>query len=184
MEVDRAAAQVTPLLFICSGIVKALHTVGQKLKGCVPSTVKSIGTECNFLHVALTQLLSFDWDGLSSCEDWRREQVTRVIDSIILGCTLALSVIEDYAGELQDFADSVPSIPEDQGHKAQVKMIWNENEAKNLLLQLRGYQSTLTSLLRAAQEYVGTNPITELLTLTHAAICLATTRSSRLIRRL
>lgn len=153
MEVAGAAFPITPLLSTCSNVIKILHNVGKKCKSSAPSTIKSIATECNFLHVALAQLLSFDWEELASYGDGRQEQVTRATESIILGCTLALSVIDEYAGEVQDFVDVVSVDSGDQmGNMARIKVIWKEDETKELLLQLRGYQSSLTNLLRAAQE--------------------------------
>jgi hypothetical protein len=153
MEVAGTAFPITPLLSTCANIVKKLHSVGKKFKNSAPSTIKSIATECNFLHVALAQLLSFDWDDLASCGDGRQEQITRATESIILGSTLALSVIEEYAVEVQDFAEVVPLDPADHvGNMARIKGIWKEEETKELLLQLRGYQTGLTGLLRAAQE--------------------------------
>jgi len=153
MEVAGAAFPITPLLSTCSNVVKILHGVGKKFKHTAPQTVKSIATECNFLHVTLAQLLSFDWDELESYQDGRQEQLTRATESIILGCTLALSVIEEYATEVQDFVNTVPADSiEDAETLARVKAIWKDDETKELLLQLRGYQSGLTALLRAAQE--------------------------------
>lgn len=153
MEVAGAAFPITPLLTTCSSIVKILHSVGKKFKNSAPSTIKSIATECNFLHVALAQLLSFDWDDLASYGGGRQEQITRATESIILGCTLALSVIEEYAIEVQDFGEALSLDPADHvGNIARIKGIWKEEETKELLLQLRGYQNGLTDLLRAAQE--------------------------------
>jgi hypothetical protein len=153
MEVAGAAFPITPLLATCSSIVKLLHNVGRRLKKAAPSTIHSIATECNFIHVALTSLLSFDWDELAGDCDDRQEQITRATESIILGCMLTLSVIEEYANEVKDYVGTSPLSPEEQmAIVARMKGIWKEEEMRELLLQLRGYQAGLTSLLRAAQE--------------------------------
>jgi len=153
MEVAGAAFPITPLLSTCSNIVKLLHSVGKRLKKTAPSTIHSIATECNFIHVALTSLLSFDWEELGVYGDGRQEQIIRATEFIILGCTLTLSVIEEYANEVKDDVGTGPLGPEEQmAMAARIKGIWKEEEMRELLLQLRGYQTGLTSLLRATQE--------------------------------
>lgn len=113
----------------------------------------SIATECSLIHVALAQLRNFDWAGVSSCGDGRLEQLTRSTEAIILGCTLTLSVIEEYAIEVQTYVDGAHLSPTEQmGIMARVRLLWKEEEMRELLLQLRGYQTGLTNLLRAAHE--------------------------------
>lgn len=114
----------------------------------------SIATECSLIHVALAQLRNFDWGSVSAYGDGRQEQMTRATESIILGCTLTLSVIEEYAIELQEYVDGSPLSPTEQmGIMARVRVLWKEDEMRELLLQLRGYQTGLTNLIRAAHEY-------------------------------
>jgi hypothetical protein len=152
MEVAGAAFPITPLLATCTKIVTILHNVGKKFKRA-PLMMTSIATECSLIHVALAQLRSFDWAAVSTHADGRQEQLTRATESIILGCTLTLSVIEEYAIELQDYVDGTPISPTEQmGIMARVRVLWKEDEMRELLLQLRGYQTGLTSLIRAAQE--------------------------------
>jgi hypothetical protein len=153
MEVAGAAFPITPLLTTCTKIVTILHNVGKKFKRA-PLMMTSIATECSLIHVALAQLRSFDWSSVSAYADGRQEQMTRVTESIILGCTLTLSVIEEYAIELQDYVDGSPLSPTEQmGIMARVRVLWKEEEMRELLLQLRGYQTGLTNLIRAAHEY-------------------------------
>jgi hypothetical protein len=115
----------------------------------------SIATECSLIHVALAQLGNFDWSAVSTSVDGRLEQMTRSTEAVILGCTLTLSVIEEYAIELQEYVDGSPVSPTEQmGIMARVRVLWKEDELRELLLQLRGYQTGLTNLLRAAHEYV------------------------------
>jgi hypothetical protein len=113
----------------------------------------SIATECSLIHVALAQLRNFDWASLSSHGNNLLEQMTRTTEAVILGCTLTLSVIEEYAQELQEYVDGSPLSPTEQmGIMARVRVLWKEDELRELLLQLRGYQTGLTNLLRAAHE--------------------------------
>jgi hypothetical protein len=152
MEFAGAAFPITPLLSTCTKIVTILHNVGKRFKRA-PLMMTSIATECSLIHVALAQLRNFDWTTVSSYGDGRQEQMTRATESIILGCTLTLSVIEEYAIELQDYVDGSPLSPTEQmGIMARVRVLWKEEEMRELLLQLRGYQTGLTSLIRAAHE--------------------------------
>jgi hypothetical protein len=152
MEFAGAAFPITPLLSQCTKIVTILHNVGKKFNRA-PLMMTSIATECNLIHVALAQLRNFDWESVSTHGDGRQEQMTRATESIILGCTLTLSVIEDYSVELQEYVDGSPLSPTEQmGIMARVRILWKEDEMRELLLQLRGYQTGLTSLIRAAQE--------------------------------
>jgi hypothetical protein len=113
----------------------------------------SIATECSLIHVALDQLRTFDWSSLAAQGDNRLEQMTRLTETIILGCTLTLSVIEEYASELQEYVEGSKLSPTEQmGIMARVRVLWKEDEMRELLLQLRGYQTGLTNLLRAAHE--------------------------------
>jgi hypothetical protein len=152
MEFAGAAFPITPLLSTCTKIVTILHNVGKKFKRA-PLMMTSIGTECNMIHVALAQLRNFDWTSVATYTDGRLEQMTRATESIILGCQLTLSVIEEYAVELQDYVDGSPLSPTEQmGIMTRVRVLWKEEEMRELLLQLRGYQTGLTGLIRAAHE--------------------------------
>lgn len=152
MEFAGAAFSISPLLTTCSKISIILLNVGKKFKRA-PLMMTSIGTECNLIHVALSQVRSFDWSSMVGCTDGRLEELTRATESIILGCQLTLSVIEEYAIELQDYVEGSPLSPTEQmGIMARVRVLWKEEEMRELLLQLRGYQSGLMGLIRAAHE--------------------------------
>lgn len=154
-QVAGAAFPITPLLATCSHIFTILHSVGKKFKRA-PLMMTSVATECNFIYAALTQLRAFDWVTITShAAEGSQEQLTRATESIILGCTLTLSVIEEYALELQEYVQGVRTSPTEQmGIMARVRVLWKEDEMRELLLQLRGYQTGLTGLIRAAHECV------------------------------
>jgi hypothetical protein len=154
MEIAGAAFPISPLLSTCTKIVKILQDVGKKFKRA-PLMMTSIATECSLIHVALGQLRDFDWPSMESYDDGRLEVMIRSTEAIVLGCTLTLSVIEEYAIELQDYVEGAPLSPTEQmGIMTRVRVLWKEDEMRELLLQLRGYQTGLTNLLRAAHEYV------------------------------
>lgn len=113
----------------------------------------SIASECGLIHVALTQLRDFDWGNLNPDNKNQLEQMIRTTETIILGCTLTLSVIEEYALELQEYVQGSKLSPTEQmGVMSRVRVFWKEDEMRELLVQLRGYQSGLTDLLRAAND--------------------------------
>ncbi|KIW00195.1 uncharacterized protein PV09_08235 [Verruconis gallopava] len=152
MDVAGSAFPIAPLLTTCSHIVTILHNVGKKFKRA-PLMMTSIATECSLIHVALAQLRTFDWSAVIANAEGRQEQLTRATEAIILGCTLTLSVIEEYAVELQEYVDGAPLSPTEQmGIMARVRVLWKEDEMRELLLQLRGYQTGLTGLIRAAHD--------------------------------
>jgi len=152
MEVAGAAFPITPLVQTCTKIMRTLQDVAKKFKRA-PLMMTSIASECSLIHVALTQLRDFDWANISAQGDNRLEQMTRATETVILGCTLTLSVIEEYAIELQEYVEGSTLSPTEQmGFMSRVRVFWKEDEMRELLLQLRGYQSGLTELLRAAHE--------------------------------
>jgi hypothetical protein len=154
MEFAGAAYSIAPLVSTCQKIVDILRHVGQKFKRA-PLMMTSIAAECTLIIDALEHLRNFEWSTLESQEDGRLEQMTRCAETIILGCTLGLSVIEEYASELQEYVEGSKLSPTEQmGIMARVRVLWKEDEMRELLLQLRGYQTALTNLLRAAHEWV------------------------------
>jgi hypothetical protein len=152
MEFAGAAFSIAPLVSTCQKIVDILRNVAQKFKRA-PLMMTSIQAECNLIINALEHLRNFEWSSLEQSEDDRLEQMTRCAETIILGCTLSLSVIEEYAAELQEYVEGAKLSPTEQmGIMARVRVLWREDEMRELLLQLRGYQTALTNLLRAAHE--------------------------------
>jgi hypothetical protein len=115
----------------------------------------SIVTECNLINGVFHQLQNFDWPTLQVQDESRMEQMKRSAETLILGCTLTLSVVDEYSTELQEYVEGSKLSPTEQmGLMARVRAIWKEDETRELLLQLRGYHTGLTNLLRAAHEYV------------------------------
>lgn len=152
LEVAGAAFPIAPLLSQCTKIVNILQDVSKRLRR-TPVLLTSIATECSLIHVSLAQLRNLDWSSVASFAEQRQEQMTRATEAITLGCTLALSVIEEYSIELQEFVDELtPEAPNRLDVKAQVQSLWKEDVMRELLLQLRAYQDGLINLLRAVHE--------------------------------
>jgi hypothetical protein len=152
METPGVGFPIPPLVQSCQKIVRTLQDVGKKFKRA-PLMMTSIASECGLIHVALTQLRDFDWSNLAPDSKNRLEQMIRATETIILGCTLTLSVIEEYAMELQEYVQGSKLSPTEQmGVMSRVRVFWKEDEMRELLVQLRGYQSGLTDLLRAAHD--------------------------------
>jgi hypothetical protein len=152
METPGVGFPIPPLIASCQKIVRTLHDVGKKFKRA-PLMMTSIASECGLIHVALSQLRDFDWSSLDPESNNRLEQMIRATETIILGCTLTLSVIEEYATELQEYVQGSKLSPTEQmGVMSRVRVFWKEDEMRELLVQLRGYQSGMTDLLRAAHD--------------------------------
>jgi hypothetical protein len=152
MDIPGVGFPIPPLITSCQKIARTLQDVGKKFKRA-PLMMTSIASECGLIHGALSQLRDFDWSSLPAESKYRTEQMIRATETIILGCTLTLSVIEEYATELQEYVEGSKLSPTEQmGVMSRVRVFWKEDEMRELLVQLRGYQSGLTDLLRAAHD--------------------------------
>jgi hypothetical protein len=155
MDYPGAAFSISPVISTSTKIIANLHDTARRFKRA-PSMMTSIVTECNLINGVFEQLQSFDWPALQVQAESRMEQMKRSAETLILGCTLTLSVVDEYSTELQEYVEGSKLSPTEQmGLMARVRAIWKEDETRELLLQLRGYHTGLTNLLRAAHEYVG-----------------------------
>jgi len=105
----------------------------------------SIATECSTVSAALSQL-----QFLSQGEG--REHIMHSIEASILGCTLTLSVLEEYIIGLQSsIEDSILKATNQVGMMAEAMVVWKEDEMKELLQQLQSHQISLKILLTVLQ---------------------------------
>jgi hypothetical protein len=154
MDYPGAAFSISPVISTSTKIIANLHDTARRFKRA-PSMMTSIVTECNLINGVFQQLQNFDWPTLQVQAESRMEQMKRSAETLILGCTLTLSVVDEYSTELQEYVEGFKLSPTEQmGLMARVRVIWKEDETRELLLQLRGYHTGLTNLLRAAHEYV------------------------------
>ena len=73
---------------------------------------------------------------------------------------MTLSVIDEYTMELQEqLGAPLTESSRDMGTLSRLRLVWKENEMKELLQQLRGYQTGLTNILTTVQMSVKLLPI-------------------------
>lgn len=110
----------------------------------------NIASECSTVNVALAQLqvVFAGADFPSYKTEQGGEDILRSFDAVATGCSMILSLLEQYLADAVK-RDGVESLSLSNGvsRKEKAKFVWNEDEIKDLLLQLRGYQTSLTLLL-------------------------------------
>ena len=159
MEVTGVAMAVPPLLAGCTKIIKFLHGVRNQYKN-TPLTMASIATECFAIHESLAQLPYLDLSNLDSLGVPRSQQIMGSIEAFLLGCNMTLSVIDEYTMELEEqLGAPLAESSRDMGTLSRLRLVWKENEMKELLQQLRGYQTGLTNILTTVQMSVKLLPI-------------------------
>ena len=144
MEAARLALAITPLLAGCDKVIKTLYDVRKRYKAA-PAMLTTIATECSTFRLTLSRLQS-----LSRGEE--RDELLDSIGVIILACEMTLSTLEENAMEL---SESVHSSGIDTSSQlstiATAKIVWREDEMKDLLQQLHHHQSNLGFLLTIVQ---------------------------------
>ena len=78
-------------------------------------------------------------------------QISRSISAFFYGCGMTLSVIDEYAMELNDAL--LIDRPGDATHEktSDLLKLWKENDMQELLLQVREYRKRLSDLLQAVE---------------------------------
>ncbi|MCJ1284978.1 hypothetical protein MMC26_004315 [Xylographa opegraphella] len=132
---------ITSLVMKCASIVKAAQDVRGRYKAAT-LTISSIATECVTVSTALSHLQNLAINDGSVDAD-----VVNTLETVVIGCTLTISVLEEYILEL--ITDKKVSNSADITSKwtTKVKFLWNEVEMRELLQQLRGHQASITLLL-------------------------------------
>ncbi|KAF2117183.1 P-loop containing nucleoside triphosphate hydrolase protein [Lophiotrema nucula] len=151
------SASVSTLLVGSTRIVQMANTVRLKYKAAA-MIMAGIASECSTINVALAQLqVHFTRVDLSSYKAQQGgEDVLRCIDTVTLGCSMALSLIEEHlAAGIRDEGVESSKMESGVSRKEKAKFVWNEDGIKDLVMQLRGYQSSLTLLLNVLNSQEG-----------------------------
>jgi hypothetical protein len=150
MEESLIGSAAPPMLLICTKIIKTLHGVRPKLRPA-PITMTSITTECFGLHEALTRVLQLDSMGRQTMHASPFEKVSRSITAFFYGCSMSLSVIDEYGMELND-AIQIDRPGEAALHQnSDLLKFWKEKDMQELLSQIREYRKRLSDLLQAVE---------------------------------
>jgi hypothetical protein len=129
------------LLDTCLKIVKTLHGVQQWMKPA-PLTMTSLANECLGLH----EMLIHGRDRMDAAQN-HQSQLVKTMEGFLLGCSMTVSVIGEYAMELHEAVTLFVSTITDTALKADIRLLWKEEDMKELLSQTRGYQNRLLRLL-------------------------------------
>ena len=139
---------ITSLVMKCASIVKAAQDVRGRYKAATLA-ISSIATECVAVSTALSHLQSLTINDGSVDAD-----VVNTLETVVIGCTLTISVLDEYILELIADNNVLKTADVTTKWTTKVKFLWNEAEMKELLQQLRGHQSSITLLLTVLRRYV------------------------------
>ncbi|KAH0534119.1 hypothetical protein FGG08_007277 [Glutinoglossum americanum] len=133
-------ASITSLVVGCAKIVQIAQGA-YGIHKAASLTISSISTECVAVSASLSYLQSLVVGNSGSLDP----HIANAFETVIVGCTLTLSVLNEYIMELAANKEVLDMAPASRMAKA--KLMWNESEMKELLQQLRGHQSSITLLL-------------------------------------
>ena len=158
MDAACAASALVGLIFNCATAVQACNDLRGKYKSA-DQTLRSIATEGSTLGASLLQLqhmmlrdpaaLASRWDVKSMLPqtfETAIESFAKVLDALLLKLK-----------ELDGSAGSSPGMTLTRSLK--IKLLWNENSMRDMLIQLRGHQQSLQFLLTILQMYIRSFPI-------------------------
>jgi hypothetical protein len=114
-----------------------------------PLTMTSLANECLGLHDAIMQ-----GQGRIDAAQTTQPQQLKIVEALLLGCSMTVSVIDEYAVDLHNAVYERRFENTDASAKADVYPLWKEEDMKELLSQIRGYQSRLKSLLDSLDKSV------------------------------
>ena len=114
-------------------------------------SLQNVVPSASHCHSSSTLIVVSFWSLQTESEGSSLNHLRQSIDAIIIGCTITLSMIEEYIIEAQKTTGSSLDPQSTPGRIAKIRIIWNEDEIKELLQQLRAYQLNLTSLLTVIQ---------------------------------
>lgn len=74
-------------------------------------------------------------------------RLTKVVEALLLGCSMTVSVVDEYTVELHLAVHEMIHENTEALFRADTRILWKEDDMMELLLQIRGYQNRLKSLL-------------------------------------
>ena len=139
---------ITSLILGCAKITKVAHDVRSKYKRA-SLTLSSIATECTAVTAALSHLQST----MLSHNAVEAPDLMRTTECVVTGCTLTLSVLDEYLQEVKYSEDSWPTNPSTLTTREKITTVWNETEMRELLQQLQGHKSSIMLILTMSQRF-------------------------------
>ena len=150
MDESLISSAAPPLLLICTKIIKTLHDVRPRLRPA-PLTMASVATECFGLHEALARIQQLDSRRLQTIRASPFQQTWRSISAFFYGCSMTLSVIDEYAMELNDAVQNDMPGKAALNQNSNLLKLWKESDMQELLSQIREYRKKLSDLLQAVE---------------------------------
>ncbi|KAF1986636.1 hypothetical protein K402DRAFT_463548 [Aulographum hederae CBS 113979] len=149
---------LTSLLATSTKLISLANDLRAKYKSTA-LTMASIAAECSTVTVALTQLQMLIRG--HDARYWRaggREDVLKSVEAVALGVGCTLSVLEGFVEGLASEGEDAEREAKEKNLKGKelgrwekAMFVFNEEEVKALLGQMRGYQSSLSLLLNVLQ---------------------------------
>ena len=149
MDAASAAAAIVGLVFNCATAIKSCNDLLGKFRNA-DRTLRSMATEASTLRSALLQLqhlMMLDPAALSSRWDME-SMLPQTFETAIEGFRVMLAVLIRHLEGLTKKRKTLGS-PLTRGAKQ--KMVWNEAEMQDVLVQIRAQQQSLQFLLTILQ---------------------------------
>ena len=143
---------ITSLILGCAKITKVASDLRSQYKRA-SLTLSSIATECTAVTTALSHLQST----MLLHNAVEAPDLMRTTDCVVAGCTLTLSVLDEYLQEINYTQDSMTFEPPHLTRREKIGTAWNESEMRELLQQLQGHKSSIMLILTMSQRYVTTD---------------------------
>jgi hypothetical protein len=144
------ATAIVPVLIGCTKIIDTLHNVRTRFKRA-PLALSAIGQQCSAVHTVLSQLQQIELSLKDMDPADYRKQTLQSLRVQTSSCRLTLFTIEDILEELiGESLDGMDVLSEAENSTSlKAKFLIQEAEIKELVEQLKGYQSSMTSILTA-----------------------------------
>ncbi|KAF5571510.1 GTPase-activating of the rho rac family (LRG1) [Fusarium phyllophilum] len=132
------ASSVVGLTATCLATCKKLHDLAGEFQD-VPAVIAMICSESTIIGIGLSQLQMKILQRDDLAQAWAsKTEIWTVFETALTGCMIVFSCLEAETRSLRS---------ENPGLWAKIKFIWNQDRLKELLVGLRGQQSSITFLL-------------------------------------
>ncbi len=138
---------------LSAGFVKVTRGIDQFRREVanVPLMMVSIAEQCSTICSAIARLQSLHLRDATVFEA-QRHRLIHILESIMIGCKGTLSLIEEYMTDPWASKEvSLDGSSELSKPTATAVPIWEGEEIRELLSQLRGYQNSLSKLLDVSE---------------------------------
>jgi hypothetical protein len=148
MDAASAAAAIVGLVFNCATAIKSCNDLRGKFRNA-DRTLRSMATEASTLRSALLQLQHLMMLDPAALSRWDMESMLpQTFETAIEGFRVMLAVL---IGHLDGLTKKRKAAGSPLTRRAKGKMMWNEAEMQDVLVQIRAQQHSLQFLLTILQ---------------------------------